>query len=63
MKTRQQYENIFDCLKLSSKFKKDINKYNLEDTIQLIDIAINEGDDDFIFKVVKNYENFSDKLK
>lgn len=63
MKTQQQYENIFDRLKLSSKFKKDINKNNFEDIIQLIDIAINEGDDDFIFKVVKNYENFSDKLK
>lgn len=64
MKTRQQYENIFYRLKLfSSKFKKDINEFNLEDTIQLIDIAIHEGDDDFIFKVVKNYEDFSDKLE
>ena len=63
MKTQQQYDNIFDNLKLSSKFKKDINEYNLEDVIQLIDIGINESDDDFIFKVIKNYNDFSDKLK
>ena len=35
----------------------------LEDVVQLIDIGINESDDDFIFKVIKNYNDFSDKLK